>query len=163
VSFVLDADKLAFVEGGYAVTVASRDSNLVASVAKAIATHVSPARDEVTIYLIGSKSATLLRDLKECGILAAAFSQPSTHRTIQLKGQVREIRPVADHELGIIARGMDNFAVDLGTIGYSEAFSRAFLAYDRTDLIAVSFTVDAAFAQTPGPGAGRKLEAGPAS
>jgi hypothetical protein len=45
----------------------------------------------------------------------------------------------------------------MGPIGYDQAFVGTLLAYEPADLVAVTFTPTSAFAQTPGPQAGKRL------
>jgi hypothetical protein len=57
----------------------------------------------------------------------------------------------------VIERYVRAFAADVTPLGFSEAYMRALLACPREDLVAVQFTIAAAFSQTPGPRAGEPL------
>lgn len=153
----LDEANAAFIRCGVMVSVASRDARHVASVARALGCRVAPDRRRVTAFLLASQSEMLLRDLRDTGTIAVVFSQPSTHRTIQLKGTDAEVGPVAAGDTALIDANAAALIDDVAVLGYQEAFGRTFLAYEPHDLVAVTFTPSAAFAQTPGPQAGKRL------
>jgi hypothetical protein len=104
-----------------------------------------------------SQCEALLRDLRETRAIAVVFSQPSTHRTIQLKGADAALGPLAPGDPALIEANRVALVKDMGPIGYDEAFARTLLAYEPADLVAATFTPTAAFAQTPGPQAGKRL------
>lgn len=153
------ADEANFVllRTGYMVTVASRDAAQVPSVARALGCRVSPDRRRVTTFLLASQSATLLRDLRETGAIAAVFSQPSTHRTIQLKGSDASLGAIEPGDLELIEANAAAALADLVLSGFPESFARTIFAYDAPDVVTVGFTPSTAFVQTPGPQAGRRL------
>lgn len=152
-----DEANFALLRTGYMVTVASRDAAHVPSVTRAIGCRVSPDRRRVTVFLLASQSDTLLRDLRATGAIAAVFSQPSTHRTIQLKGSDAAIRAVEPDDVEIIEANAAAALADLALAGFPESFARTIFAYDAPDVVAVGFTPSNAFVQTPGPQAGRRL------
>lgn len=51
----------------------------------------------------------------------------------------------------------DSFVADLCSFGYSEAFARTLVTAASENVVAITFTPEAAFDQTPGPHAGRSL------
>jgi hypothetical protein len=85
------------------------------------------------------------------------FSQPSTHRTIQLKGTDATLGPLEPGGTALIDANIDALVKDVAPLGYSEIFVRTLLAYEPEDLVEVTFTPTSAFAQTPGPQAGKRL------
>ena len=95
--------------------------------------------------------------LQEGQPIAVVFSQPSTHQAIQLKAAHVDIRSVEDREVDLIQRYTDAFAAEVLPFGCSKAFVGALLGFDRDDLVALEFTPDAAFLQTPGARAGSTL------
>ena len=152
-----DEANFALLRTGFMVTVASRDAARVPSVTRALGCRVSPDRRRVTVFLLASQSATLLRDLRATGAIAAVFSQPSTHRTIQLKGSDATLGAVAPGDVELIEANAAAALADLALAGFPESFARTFFAYDAPDVVAVGFTPSTAFVQTPGPQAGRRL------
>jgi hypothetical protein len=88
---------------------------------------------------------------------AAVFSRPSTHQTIQIKGDDATVGALADGDLAHVDAYADALVQDLRTLGYTEAFGRTLVDFHPADLVAVAFTPKAAFRQTPGPNAGAPL------
>lgn len=154
---LLPEDVAAFIQGGVSMTVASRDDRLVPSIAKACGCRVGDDRREVTMLMFAEPAATVARDIARCGHAAVVFSQPSTNRTVQLKG--RDVRPVpvSPSDLAIVRRYVALFAADLGHLGWDQSYVEALFWHDPSQLIAVRFTPEGAFHQTPGPGAGAPM------
>lgn len=68
------------------------------------------------------------------------------------------IAPLQEGDDVLMQAHLEQFVADLCGIGYTEAFARTVIP-DRTgEIVAVAFTPLAVFQQTPGPGAGRRLE-----
>jgi hypothetical protein len=153
----LDAANAEFIRCGVMVSVASRDTGHVASLSRALGCRVAPDRRRMTAFLPASQCETLLRDLRETGTIAVVFTQPSTHRTIQLKGTDATLGPLEPGDTALIDANIDALVKDVAPLGYSEIFVRTLLAYEPEDLVEVTFTPTSAFAQTPGPQAGKRL------
>jgi hypothetical protein len=153
----LDADHAAFIQGGVSVIVASRNAELVADVVRGCGCRVSRDRRRVTVLVEPSRAGTLLDDVVANRMVAVVFSQPSTHRTIQLKGTDARIVKVTPADRAVAARHLAAWIDELGSIGYAREFAAA-LRGRAEHLAAISFTPSAAFQQTPGPGAGQRLE-----
>ncbi len=152
----LDEANAAFVMSGTMVSLASRNPANVPSVTRALGCRLSADRRRVTVLVAASQAGALLEDVAATGAIAAVFSQPSTHRTIQIKGSDARIEPATPGDSqGIEARAAALVA-DMTPL-YTESFVRTVFAHDPADLVAVSFTPATAFEQTPGPQAGRRL------
>jgi hypothetical protein len=154
---VLDEDHAAFILGGVSVVVATRDAALVPQVARGCGCRVSRDRRRVTVLVEPARVGTVLEDVAANGLVAVVFSQPSTHRTIQLKGtDARQVRVTAA-DRAVSARHLESWVDELVRIGYRRDFARAVRGLADRNLAAISFTPTAAFQQTPGPGAGDRL------
>ena len=152
----LDADNAAFIQGGVSVIVATRNAECVADVVRGCGCRVSRDRRRVTVLVEPSRADTLLEDIAANGMIAVVFSQPSTHRTIQLKGSDARIVKVTAADRTIAARHLQDWSEDLCRIGYTPEFASA-VRGAAPRLAAIAFTPSAAFQQTPGPGAGKPL------
>jgi hypothetical protein len=158
VAFALEWEHAGFLGGPVSINVASADANLVPSLGRAFGCRLSPGRDRVTVFLPVTWSPALLRDLGAGGPLAAVFSRPSTHRTLQLKGRDVVVEALApDDRERMLAYG-EQFGNEIRGLGYSEPFTKGLVAAVRDEAVAVTFTPFAVYAQTPGPGAGQQLE-----
>jgi hypothetical protein len=156
---VLDAEHAAFIQGGVTISVSSRDAAMRSSISRGVGCRVAADRSRVTLFLAGLGAAKLLRDVAATRTIAVCFSQPSTHRTIQIKGSDAALATVEPGDLEIIGRQLDGRLGELVPLGYTDALVRAVFHAEPGDVVAVTFTPDAAFAQTPGPNAGRRLPA----
>ena len=154
---ILDAELAAFLESGVSIHAASRDCGCNPNLSRAIGCRVAPDRRRVTLFLLASQSGAILADFRANGAIAAVFSLPTTHRTVQLKGTDAALADVEEADLARIARYREAWIEQLSAIGFERALPRALLTGARGDIVAVSFTVGAAFVQTPGPAAGTPL------
>jgi len=146
-----------FLAGRRSIIVASRDAANRPSLMRAVGARLSAKRDEVTVLLARSQSVQLLADLDASGAIAVVFSEPTTHRTLQLKGgDVRVEVPTAD-DLALLAPYADDFATELAAIGIEQEKARALIAADPGDVVAVRFSPQEIYDQTPGPKAGAAL------
>jgi len=156
-STVLDETHAAFIQSGVSVIVASRDALNTPTLVRAVACRVAPGGRRVTVFFPASQAAALVAALRATAPIAVVFSQPSTHRTIQLKGRDAAVVPLAAGDRERIAEQVELLVADLAAFGYPERVVRAFLDCAPDDIVAVAFTPAEAYAQTPGPGAGERL------
>jgi hypothetical protein len=154
---VLDDDHAAFMQSGLSIVVASRNADNVPSVARAFACRVAADRRSVTLLLWAPQAGTLLADLRATRAIAAVFSRPSTHRTIQVKGRDAAQAPVADDDRALVAHHTDLLVAGLDPLGFAPRLIRTYFHCEPDELVAIAFTPSAAFDQTPGPRAGRPL------
>lgn len=161
---VLPEEVAAFIQSGLSITLAGRDERLVPSIAKAVGCRVSADRRQVTVLVFADAAEAAVRDIAGNQRVAVVFSQPTTDRTVQLKGRDAQSVPPAPSDLALVRRHLALFAAELGPLGWDQAFVDALLWHDPSQLLAIRFTPDGAYAQTPGPGAGQAmcLQAGPA-
>src|SRR5262249_36012579 len=155
---VLDKDHAAFIQSGVSINAASSGAGNVPAVARALGCRLSPDRKRVTVFLAASRSAALLEAIAARGRIAVLFSQPTTHRTTQLKGSDAVRAGVEDGDWALIERCAHGFGADLAAAGYGGGLAGLLLDAELADVVAVSFSPSAAFNQTPGPGAGSPLK-----
>lgn len=158
----LDEALAAFITSRISVQVAACDEMGGTSLVRALGARVADNRRRVTILLARSQAELLLRMIQANGRIAVVFSQPVTHRTVQLKGRDARLEaatPADETELAHYAAAM---ACHLRAYDVAEPFSRALVSCAPGDLAAVSFTPCEAYGQTPGPGAGERLPRGSA-
>jgi len=155
-SQLLDAAHAAFIQGPVSVIVASRNAEQVPDVVRGCGCRVSRDRRQVTVLIEPARASSLLDDVAGNGLIAVVFSQPSTHRTIQLKGDDARVVPVTAADRAAVRRHQQQWCADLASIGYGPAFAVA-VHGGAGPLAAIRFTPTAAFQQTPGPGAGQPL------
>ena len=151
---LLDADRIAMVAKGVSAIVASCSVALQPSIMRAVGSHLSADGRCVTVYLRRSQSRQLLQDIADTGRIAVVFSEPSTHHTLQLKAGQAQQRPATTDDLPVLQAYLRSMEHEVGLVGWGPHYVGAMLAAPLDDVVAVSFTPDAAFDQTPGPRAG---------
>ncbi|HEU4372455.1 MAG TPA: hypothetical protein VFS02_03145 [Telluria sp.] len=158
---LFDAEHAAFMQSGISLHMAACGAELAPSVARALGCRIAPQRTSVRLLVSRAQGAALLAHVGENGRLAAVFSEPSSHRTVQLKATDATVEAAGADDIAAVARYRDAFVAHLETSGYNPALIRAFLACPDSDLCAIRFTPCAAFSQTPGAGAGEALRMAP--
>lgn len=154
---ILDADNAAFVQSGASIIAASRDTGNAPTLVRAVGCRVSADRRRISVFVAPFQCPTLLQDVRTTRAIAVVFSQPSTHRTLQLKGTDAAIERLQPGDQALIARQADAFADDIARHGYARPLAHTLVAAETDELVAVSFTPSAAYVQTPGPRAGAPL------
>ncbi len=156
---LINADHAAFMQGGVSISISSCNSNKIPSISRAAGCHITDDFQQVTLFIIGSHAGNVLDDIRNGGAVAATFSQPSSYRTVQLKGRHAAVTAITENERHIVQEYLDAFIRELKPFGHDENMVRAMFAYASGDIMAVRFTPCAAFSQTPGPHAGESLKA----
>lgn len=151
---VLRPEDVAFIRRGVSVCVASRDVRHVPSLARGLACVVEGDGNRLRLLMVRSQCEGLLRDLEKCGQIAVVFVRPSTNQALQVKGSDACLAPVTEQDRQALQGCYEAFSDDLFLIGFSREFTRLYYDHAPEDLVAVVFTPDAVFVQTPGPNAG---------
>ena len=151
-------DQAALMRGRVSIIVGSRDAQLWPHLMRAVGCRLSPDHRRVTVLMPLAGSQPVLDDLRDNGRIAVVFCVPSTNLTLQLKGDDASVTSCGpdDHELA--ERYLQGFVDEIGQLGFAADVAHTILGHGG-DLVAVHFSVAAAFDQTPGPAAGRALTA----
>lgn len=155
---LLDEANADFIQHHVAINLAARDAGNVPALTRALGCRVSPDRRRVTVFVSPARAEKLLQCLPQNGAIAAVFSRPSTHQTLQLKGVDAVAGPVSEGDRQRIAAYRDSFVEELLRIGHPPAFAAAVISAFTDDAVGVTFTPTAAFVATPGPNAGQRLK-----
>lgn len=150
-----------FLQGGVSIVVASVGAAHRPTMARAAGCRVAADRSSVTLFVAAPQAAALLESFRTGGAIAAVFSQPSTHRTYQLKGPTPVVGPLEAGDAGRIDAYVQAFCAEVARLGYRPEAIRAVVWSAPQDFVAVSFAPTQAFDQTPGPKAGAPLQARP--
>jgi len=157
--FRLGSSHIGMMESGVSIVAASRDTQNRPILGRALACRVAGDGRRVTILLSRAKYPLLLDALRRSGTIAVSFTEPSTDRSIQVKGAEVELEPAGDADGARIATYFCLFTADLQRIHVKAELAHAALGCVPADLVAVSFTPDVAFVQTPGAQAGSPIPA----
>ncbi len=152
------ADELIrFMESGISLCAASRDKRLLPSLARVLACRVECQQGRVRLLLAKSQCEQLLRDCLASDRIALVLSDPPTHRTWQLKGDGVQVGEPEPGDEDCIRQHLADFAITIGSLGYSQGFTRALFEHAPDEVVALGFTPRQLFDQTPGPRAGEKI------
>ena len=158
--FRIDPDLARFLTGGVSINAGSAAEDGTPSLCRALGCRVAPAGDRVAVFFSSRQAADLLQDVARSRALAVVFSEPPTHRTLQLKGRDAQVEPLTDGDLARVEAYRAAFAQCLAFLGFTETLVRTLLDCPDADLVALTFTPQAAFNGTPGAQAGTALSTG---
>ncbi|HEY0914428.1 MAG TPA: hypothetical protein VGE22_06125 [Solimonas sp.] len=172
----LSRAQAAFIQGPVSISLASRDAARRTTIARGLSCRVSArtrmsevgqrmeqlpeARDQISILVCGARAAPLLAELRVDGWVAASYSLPATHETLQVKGRDARVEPALPGDEVLAATHRAAFATQIAVAGFTVAFTEALLHHEPGQLCWVRFTPAAVYMQTPGPRAGERLKAG---
>jgi hypothetical protein len=140
---------------GAAVVVATRDSELRPSIARAWGIEIL-AGDGGMRLCVEAPSPSRTRDnLRPGAEIATTLSRPSTYRSAQVKGVVAGLREPLEADLAVVDEQYVAFVAESERVGVNAR--RAARAFDRGALLSVSVAVHELYDQTPGPAAGGPL------
>lgn len=109
------------------------------------------------IVLRRSSNHALLDALASGWHIAATFTQPTTHRSIQIKAKGATVsEPEVADGPAVMAQTLA-FRRELVDVGYPDIFAATYVAFEPHELVALDFLPEQAFVQTPGPSAGSAL------
>ncbi len=152
---LLDEGLCAFLAGGVSIGIGTRDARLRPHAVRAL----GGRRDGASIVLLVPRrqGRQVLDDVAADGRIAVVFSQPSTHRTVQLKGRDARVVPSAPGDRALALAYREALAGDLQRVGYPAGVAVALLEGLDEEVVAVAFTPDEGYDATPGPRAGAPL------
>lgn len=159
-SMQLSPEQVAFLHGPLSINLAASGRDGWPCICRAHGCSVARDRRSVTVLLSARRGRELLDALDAGSGIAAVFSRPATHATLQLKA-VKASRVVMNATLKACnARYAKQFAEELVGLGYGPDLGQGIIALmAASDLIALRFAPEIVFDQTPGPAAGRVLAA----
>jgi hypothetical protein len=145
----------AFCQRGLSVCLASCDSARNPIAGPGLACRQDGTAVRVFLHRRGNES--IVRAVDSGAPFAVTFSQPETHRSIQLKAGRARVAPLLPEDEPQLAHQAAAMRDELISVGYSTTFASLYCAYERQDLVAIVFVPEQAFVQTPGPEAGSAL------
>jgi hypothetical protein len=154
---LIDRDVIAFLDGRrVAVSIASRSEHCIPSVTRALGYRISADASEFAIF-VPRQAERVLADLRTTAQAAVVFTEPSTHKSVQVKGSNARITPLEEGDWPVISAYADELVAEICPLGYAEPLIRKMVECTPQQVLAVRFAPTAAFGQTPGPRAGAAL------
>lgn len=157
-ALILSAEHREFIQGGVSITAGSGNADGLPSMARAIGCGLGDDGQRLRLLFCPVRASGLLTDIAASGRIAVTFSQPSSNRTLQLKGRGARLEAGGADDDALRERYARAFVADLAKLHFPEALVRVLLQVLAPAPVAVVFQPDAAYSQTPGPGAGAVLK-----
>jgi hypothetical protein len=154
---LIPPDLLEMMERGVSVNVGSRDAQLRPSLMRGLGSLIEDGGRRITVYLARRQSRQLVLDIAATGHVAAVFSEPHSHKAVQVKASKAQLRNATDADRPVLARYLAAMEVAIGRVGFPAELVRAMYTYELEDVVAVTFEPEQAFDQTPGPKAGARV------
>ncbi|ODU99759.1 MAG: hypothetical protein ABT20_16530 [Rubrivivax sp. SCN 70-15] len=152
----LGSEPAALIARRVSIIVGTRDAALRPHVMRAAGCRLSDDRRRLLLLMPALRGAEVLADLRANRQVAVVFSEPTTHRTLQVKGHDAVVGDATEEELGLAAPYHVRLADELAQLGFGASVTASLLGRDEP-LAAIRFTIAEAFEQTPGPAAGERL------
>ncbi len=154
----LSTEHAAFLQGPVSINLAASGRDGWPCVCRAQGCAVSRDRRSVTVLVSPRRGRELLAAIDGGSAIAAVFSRPATHATLQLKARQATRLPPGPALRGCNRRYAQAFADELVGLGYGADLGQGVLALMAAgDLVALRFAPEVVFDQTPGPRAGQVL------
>ena len=153
----LHPDILAFLRLGLSIHVGACDAAGLPQLTRALALRVPDGR-RIALLLPRLPAAPLLDAVRHSAQVAMVVCQPTTHRTLQIKGGEARVVPAAAADWPQLAANHQAFTREIEPFGFDAAFANAWFGAPADSLLSVEFTPSGAWNQTPGPGAGSPVE-----
>ena len=150
---LLTDDSIAFLNGRVSIIAAASSIDLEPLLVRCTGCSIDSDR-RVTLFLAASHAGALLAAVHTNGRIAAVFSEPTTHRTLQLKGDDAATVALAANDHHRVAAYRAAMVPELANFGLSAQWVHALLGCSNSELVAIRFTPREIFVQTPGPHAG---------
>jgi hypothetical protein len=135
----------------------TRDRDLVPRGHRVSAWQVGSNRRTLTAFVSETFTDGLLDVLEDNGQLALTVEEFPSHETYQFKGLFLRHRPIGDDDLVIVDRVRERFVKRMKSLN-SDVPPSILSDYILRPSLAVEFEVHDIFVQTPGPGAGKRIE-----
>lgn len=156
VAGVLTTELAEFCESGVSIVIAASTREGFPVAGRAKACRILPD-GRMRILLAGAFNAPLLAAFDQGSPIAATFSAPHNHRSIQVKALTVRHVTLEEGDHAEVHRQVKAFEDDLVFVHYTRKFSQHYTAYRPEETVAIEFSPVEAFVQTPGPGAGEQL------
>jgi hypothetical protein len=157
-SVQLTVEQSVFLQGPVSINVAATRHDGWPCVCRAQGCMVAHDRRTITVLLSARRGHAVLDALDTSSSIAAVFSRPATHATLQFKSRHAARVVLKAAHRACATRYAQAFAGELVTLGYGPELGQGLIAIMTTgDLIALRFVPEIVFDQTPGPAAGQVL------
>ena len=152
--FTIDSDLKQIVESGVAVLVGTGDAQHRPHVTYGWGPRVREDGSTIDVFLDEPRAAQTLANARANRRVAMTIADPISVRSVQFKGAFIDDGAATDEDIAWVQRHREAFVVSTSLIGDPPQIIRRMW---MDEVVRVSFRVEAAFDQSPGPNAGRPL------
>ena len=151
--FRIDDNLKQFIESGVATLVGTGDKAGRPQIAYGWAPRVKdPATVEV--FVDAARADKTVANLRSTGKIAMTVAHPVSVRSVQIKGRFIEVSGPAPEDAPYVQQRREDFVTSTSLIGDPPETIRNLW---MEDVLKLTFSVEQAFDQTPGPNAGQPL------
>lgn len=138
---------------GLAIVVATSDEAGAPAITRGWGARLDRDRERLIVPITAPEGSPTAARLGVGHPISVTLSEMPTYSTVQVNGEVAEVRPPTREELELADGHLERFVEAAGRLGIESGAERLYLA----DLVAVEVAPHQLFEQTPGPTAGDAL------
>ncbi len=144
-----------FLNGPLVLSVGTRNEEMRPCLSRVFGVVTDAENDTITVFLPDVTGEPTLDNLNRNGRAALTACEGISHETYQFKGRTIGSRPSNEKETALQDDYKSKMISHYNKKGVPEVFFGGFVYHPST---AVTFQVEEIFIQTPGPGAGDKID-----
>ena len=156
----LTPDMLEFIASGVAHQVGARSADGMPCICRALAAQ-EEADGRVVVLISGESGYEVLDAIRANGLVSLVMVAPESFRALHLKGSDATVESGELHYRPLVEQRRLRFQRQLESHGFPSEYTHAWYSIDGVELMAIRFTPNGAWNQTPGPGAGARVELRP--
>jgi hypothetical protein len=141
---------------GLPLTIGTRDENLQPCVSKAFGIKVIESSSQLRVIAPHFFINKHLPNLRSNGRVAFTFGDPETNECYQLKGKFIAVEEVNEEDMQITGKNFMGL-VETFSKHYGEHLRPILTGLNFGPMCAMTFQAEEIYDQTPGPGAGKKI------
>ncbi len=145
-----------FMNGPVIINIGARNNQLQPAFNRSVGAIVSEDRETMTVFVFEPFADVILKNLNDNGRISLIAASMPSHETYQFKGAYVSSRKTENKDLELQENYRNKLLEHFKPFDFPENFIRN-MPYNPS--IAVTFRVEEIFVQTPGPGAGKKIDA----
>lgn len=116
------------------------------------------ADGRMLVLISGESAFEVLPAMRVNGRISLVFVAPATYRALHLKGRDAVVDAAHAEHRALLRQRHAAFQRQLDPYGFPSGYADAWYSLPDSELMAIRFTPEGAWSQTPGPGAGHAVE-----